>query len=132
MATSALRIAKTQSPYPRDDLARVGDPNPAFLDRKFPIVPIIRATETDGAAMGTVRAFTNDGLFIGQSGGVLRGRHRAGKGHRRGPTRNVSDVPPTEGIPKVVAEREDHLDNLADASPRSLCGPNSRSAQSGQ
>jgi hypothetical protein len=38
-----------------------------FLDRKFPIVSIIRPTETDGAAMGTVRAFTNDGLFIGQS-----------------------------------------------------------------
>ena len=38
-----------------------------FLDRKFPIVSIIRPTETDGAAMGTVRAFTADGLFIGQS-----------------------------------------------------------------
>jgi len=38
-----------------------------FLERKFPIVSIIRPTETDGAAMGTVRAFTNDGLFIGQS-----------------------------------------------------------------
>ena len=42
------------------------EPTP-FLDRKFPIVSIIRPTETDGAAMGTVRAFTNDGLFIGQS-----------------------------------------------------------------
>ncbi len=38
-----------------------------FLDRKFPTVSIIRPTETDGAAMGTVKAFTNDGLFIGQS-----------------------------------------------------------------
>jgi Ferritin-like domain len=38
-----------------------------FLDRRFPIVSIIRGTETDGAAMATVRAFTNDGLFIGQS-----------------------------------------------------------------
>ena len=38
-----------------------------FLDRKFPIVSIIRPTETDGAAMSTVKAFTNDGLFIGQS-----------------------------------------------------------------
>ncbi len=37
-----------------------------FLDRTFPIVSIIRPTETDGAAMGTVRAFTADGLFIGQ------------------------------------------------------------------
>jgi hypothetical protein len=42
------------------------EPTP-FLDRKFPIVSIIRPTETDGAAIGTVRAFTNDGLFIGQS-----------------------------------------------------------------
>ncbi len=38
-----------------------------FLDRKFPVVSIIRPTETDGAAMGAVRAFTNDGLFIGQT-----------------------------------------------------------------
>jgi len=37
-----------------------------FLDRTFPIVSIIRPTETDGAAMGTVNAFTADGLFIGQ------------------------------------------------------------------
>jgi Ferritin-like domain len=37
-----------------------------FLDRTFAIVSIIRPTETDGAAMGTVRAFTADGLFIGQ------------------------------------------------------------------
>jgi len=37
-----------------------------FLDRKFPAVSIIRPTETEGAAMGTVRAFTADGLFIGQ------------------------------------------------------------------
>jgi hypothetical protein len=38
-----------------------------FLDRKFPIVSIIRPTETDGAAMGAVDALTQDGLFIGQS-----------------------------------------------------------------
>ena len=42
------------------------EPTP-FLDRKFPIVSIIRPTQTEGAAMGTVRAFTADGLFIGQS-----------------------------------------------------------------
>jgi hypothetical protein len=42
------------------------EPTP-FLDRKFPIVSIIRPTETDGVATGTVRAFANDGLFIGQS-----------------------------------------------------------------
>src|SRR5258708_1805473 len=38
-----------------------------FLDRKFPIVAIIRPTETNGAATATVQAFTADGLFIGQS-----------------------------------------------------------------
>jgi hypothetical protein len=38
-----------------------------FLSRKFPIVSIIRPTETAGAAMGAVRALTADGLFIGQS-----------------------------------------------------------------
>jgi Ferritin-like domain len=38
-----------------------------FLNRRFPIVSIIRPTQTNGAAMGAVRAFTADGLFIGQS-----------------------------------------------------------------
>jgi hypothetical protein len=38
-----------------------------FLKRKFPIVSIIRPTETEGAAMGALKALTDDGLFIGQS-----------------------------------------------------------------
>src|SRR5204863_3306139 len=38
-----------------------------FLKRRFPAVSIIRPTKTQGAAMGTVKAFTADGLFIGQS-----------------------------------------------------------------
>jgi hypothetical protein len=38
-----------------------------FLDRKFPIVSIIRPTATDGAAQGAAKALTDDGLFIGQS-----------------------------------------------------------------
>jgi hypothetical protein len=42
------------------------EPTP-FLDRKFPIVSIIRPTETEGAAMGALNALTADGLFIGQS-----------------------------------------------------------------
>ena len=37
-----------------------------FLDRKFPIVSIVRPTETDGAAMAALNALTADGLFIGQ------------------------------------------------------------------
>jgi hypothetical protein len=38
-----------------------------FLSRKFPIVSIIRPTQTKGAAMGALKALTDDGLFIGQS-----------------------------------------------------------------
>jgi hypothetical protein len=38
-----------------------------FLNRKFPVVSIIRPTETEGAAMGALKALTADGLFIGQS-----------------------------------------------------------------
>jgi hypothetical protein len=38
-----------------------------FLSRKFPVVSIIRPTETTGAAMGALKALTADGLFIGQS-----------------------------------------------------------------
>lgn len=38
----------------------------SFLSRKFPIVSIIRPTETKGAAASAVKALTDDGLFIGQ------------------------------------------------------------------
>ena len=38
-----------------------------FLSRKFPVCSIIRPTATQGAAMGAVKALTQDGLFIGQS-----------------------------------------------------------------
>ena len=38
-----------------------------FLDRAFPIVSIIRPTETDGAAMAALNSLTADGLFIGQT-----------------------------------------------------------------
>ncbi|HET8910248.1 MAG TPA: ferritin-like domain-containing protein [Ktedonobacteraceae bacterium] len=38
-----------------------------FLSRKFPPCSIIRPTATQGAAMGAVKALTNDGLFRGQS-----------------------------------------------------------------
>ena len=41
------------------------EPTP-FLSRKFPICSIIRPTETEGAAMGALKALTDDGLFIGQ------------------------------------------------------------------
>ena len=38
-----------------------------FLSRTFPVVSIIRPTETVGAAMGALKALTDDGLFRGQS-----------------------------------------------------------------
>jgi hypothetical protein len=38
-----------------------------FLSRKFPIVSIIRPTETKGAAMAALDGLIADGLFIGQS-----------------------------------------------------------------
>src|SRR5712672_3664211 len=38
-----------------------------FLSKNFPAVSIIRPTETQGAAMGALKALTADGLFIGQS-----------------------------------------------------------------
>src|SRR5258705_7308873 len=58
-----------------------------FLDRKFPIVSIIRPTETDGAAMGALGALTADGLFRGQSPGffaLLTGLAKAADGARHG------------------------------------------------
>jgi hypothetical protein len=39
----------------------------SFLSKKFPPVSIIRPTATKGAAAATVKAFIDDGLFIGQS-----------------------------------------------------------------
>ena len=38
-----------------------------FLKRSFPICSIVRPTGTEGAAMGAVKALTEDGLFRGQS-----------------------------------------------------------------
>jgi Ferritin-like domain len=38
-----------------------------FLSRTFPVCSIVRPTQTEGAAMGAVKALTAGGLFIGQS-----------------------------------------------------------------
>ena len=43
-----------------------------FLNRKFPPCSIVRPTNTTGAAMGAIRAFIADGLFIGQSDAFLQ------------------------------------------------------------
>jgi len=58
-----------------------------FLDRKFPIVSIIRPTEARGAAVAAVNALTADGLFIGQSAeffAVVRGLAKAADAARHG------------------------------------------------
>jgi hypothetical protein len=47
-----------------------------FLSRTFPNCSIIRSTETNGAAMGAVRALTGDGLFRGQSPAFFALLHR--------------------------------------------------------
>jgi hypothetical protein len=44
----------------------------AFLKRKFPVCSIIRPTNTNGAAMGAVKALTDDGLFRGQPPAFFR------------------------------------------------------------
>ena len=48
-----------------------------FLSRKFPVVSIIRPTQIagSGGAVATVKAFTADGLFIGQSKEFFRVLH---------------------------------------------------------
>ncbi len=46
-----------------------------FLSRKFPVCSIIRPTKTEGAAMGAVKALTEDGLFIGQSPAFFEALH---------------------------------------------------------
>jgi hypothetical protein len=44
----------------------------AFLSRKFPPVSIIRPTETRGAARAALKAFEDDGLFMGQDRAFFR------------------------------------------------------------
>jgi hypothetical protein len=58
-----------------------------FLQRKFPIVSVIRPTQTAGAAVGAVKALTDDGLFRGQSAeflAVLNGLAKAADAARHG------------------------------------------------
>ncbi len=55
-----------------------------FLDPKFPPVSIIRPTETTGAAMGAAKAFTDDGLFRGQSAAFFTALNSPRRCRRRG------------------------------------------------
>jgi hypothetical protein len=58
-----------------------------FLNRTFPVVSIIRPTETEGAAMAALNSLTADGLFIGQSSAftsLLTGLAQAADAARHG------------------------------------------------
>ena len=89
-AGNALQITDTDTGFPHSTGATVSFPNLSdpnatqaqadefqanlimpeptfFLHKRFGRVSIIRPTETQNAAMGAVKAFTADGLFIGQS-----------------------------------------------------------------
>ena len=56
---------KTNQPESLQANLIMPEPTP-FLSRKFPRCSIIRPTETNGVAVGVVKAFIDDGLFIGQ------------------------------------------------------------------
>jgi hypothetical protein len=67
--TNGLVFPNLNSPGPNlEDLqTNLIMPEPTiFLSRMFPFCSIIRPTETEGAAMGAVKALTDDGLFRGQ------------------------------------------------------------------
>ncbi|MEO6887378.1 MAG: ferritin-like domain-containing protein [Ktedonobacteraceae bacterium] len=65
--TNGLEFPDLNAPKSEDPTTNLIMPEPTvFLSRKFPPCSIIRPTETKGAAMGAVKALTNDGLFIGQ------------------------------------------------------------------
>jgi hypothetical protein len=66
--TNGLVFPDLNNPGGEDTQTNLIMPEPTiFLSRKFPVVSIIRPTETEGVAMGAVKALTADGLFRGQS-----------------------------------------------------------------
>src|ERR1700674_2375547 len=66
--TNGLVFPDLNSPPSEDTQTNLVMPEPTFfLNRTFPVVSIIRPTETIGAAMGAVKGLTADGLFRGQS-----------------------------------------------------------------
>jgi hypothetical protein len=66
--TNGLVFPDLNAPHSGDLQTNLIMPEPTiFLSRKFPVVSIIRPTETEGVAMGAVKALTDDGLFRGQS-----------------------------------------------------------------
>ena len=65
-STVTFRDLTTGQPESLQSNLIMPEPCP-FLSRKFPICSIIRPTETQGAAMGALKALKADGLFHGQS-----------------------------------------------------------------
>jgi hypothetical protein len=67
--TNGLTFPDLNSKTPRElfQTSLVMPEPTVFLKRSFPAVSIIRPTETEGAAMGALKALKDDGLFIGQS-----------------------------------------------------------------
>jgi hypothetical protein len=66
--TNGLTFPDLNASQSEDTQTNLIMPEPTvFLTRKFPPVSIIRPTATKGAAMGAVKALTDDGLFIGQT-----------------------------------------------------------------
>jgi Ferritin-like domain len=66
--TNGLVFNDLNNPPSQNTQTNLVMPEPTFfLRRTFPVVSIIRPTETMGAAMGAVKALTGDGLFRGQS-----------------------------------------------------------------
>jgi hypothetical protein len=66
--TNGLTFPDLNASKSEDTQTNLIMPEPTvFLNRKFPAVSIIRPTATQGAAMGAVKALTDDGLFIGQT-----------------------------------------------------------------
>jgi hypothetical protein len=86
--TNGLMFPNLVAPAPEAVQSNLIMPEPTiFLRRTFPPVSIIRPTETKGAAMGAVKALTDDGLFIGQSNeffAVLQQLAEAADAARRG------------------------------------------------
>ena len=66
--TNGLVFPDLNNPPSEDTQTNLIMPEPtSFLRRTFPAVSIIRPTQTKGAAMAAVKAFTDDGVFRGQS-----------------------------------------------------------------
>ena len=66
--TNGLVFPDLNTPPSEDTQTNLIMPEPTFfLRRTFPLVSIIRPTETMGAAMGAVNGLTDGGLFLGQS-----------------------------------------------------------------